>query len=190
VAEHAEIARYARISAFLYRQDEASVWQHRAIDAAVCSGNTASLALSMQLYFYRAVDEERYSDAHRVLGLMQLLAALPSDASVPAEDLVARVLAKRRAYVLRVERRWAESIAAYEEAKSLAPENSRGRAKVEGGLALARRLAGGAAAQASFAFDALAGRSVQWPDVHTAALVNSDAAKREDPGSAVPFDTV
>lgn len=190
VPEHAEIARYARVSAWRFRRDEADVWQQRAIEAALGSSNIASLSLSMQLYFYRAVDEERFADAHRVLDHMKQLAELPTEGERPQPDLVQRILAERRAYALRSDERWEESIAWYQTALGLSPEGRRGRAKVQGGLELATWLAGGSDEEAAAAFEDLVARSVAWPDVHDAAAANLSAARQRDRSASVPFDTV
>jgi hypothetical protein len=194
--QHAEVARYTRVAAYRLLtegRDEwqtVNLWQQRHIAAASITGNTRSLSLSLQQQLYLLAQHGHFAAAHVVLDAMAALGARSSvpSAAPPTEDLFQRILVERRALLLRMEGRSEESIGWYEQAHRLTESGTRGEAKVRGGLEVAKWLAAGPHDEAVAAFSRLVADSVRWPDVHTNATRNLEAARVGDRSAAVPFD--
>ncbi|MBQ0944019.1 hypothetical protein KAK07_11805 [Ideonella sp. 4Y16] len=187
----AEVARYARISAYRSEQGLASEWQARHVAAASLTGNLRSLCLSLQPAFFMLVSRKHYRGAHAVLDAMGAIAGACSVDGPPEAALVDRILAERRAYLYRIEERWEESIVWYQRALDLCDRGTRSFAKVRGGLALAKWLAGGPVEDAVAEFKSLVELSQPWRnDVFEAATSNLAAARSGNHTASVPFDLV
>ncbi len=192
--EHAEVARYARVAAYQRMKDGTddwatiNLWQQRHVAAGSISGNTRSLSLSLQQYFVLLGQNGHIDAAYAVLDAIESIAKTSTVDAPPTEALIERILAERRALLLRMEGRSRESVKAYDQAHKLTDDGTRGEAKVRGGLELAKWFAGGSAEDAVTAFTRLVADSVQWDDVHKNATKNLEAAKAGDRSASVPFD--
>ena len=89
----AEVARLARVAAYLRKPAEDHVWQARAVEAACMTGAWRSLALSLRQYADRLVDNDDFESAESVLHAMEMLAQLRHE-GLPESGLVEGILAE------------------------------------------------------------------------------------------------
>jgi hypothetical protein len=187
-ADLAEVARFARIVA--YRAGDrigAELWQARAVAAAAGTGALRSLALSLQLHFFSALSTDAFDQAEAVLVEIERLSGSDHE-GLPDPNLVARIVAERRALLSLKRADFSAAVKWYDIAIARCPEGSRGYFKVAGGRARAAWLGGGSSMAAANELERIAKASQSWDDVHRAALANHEASLAGDQTKSVPFD--